>query len=118
MRRAGAALSAPLRATLIAGGRSNLTFRLDDGASSWVLRMPPRSGRTPSAHDVAREFRVTQALGGTDVPVAKALVLCENETVVGLPFAVAEYVHGTTIQSQSDLWALDDEAIRGSVTAL
>ena len=118
MRAAGAHVAGPLRPTLIAGGRSNLTYRLDDGASRWVLRMPPRSGRTPSAHDVAREFRVTRALGGTDVPVAKAVVLCEEESIIGLPFAVAEFVDGTTVQSRADLWRLDDDAVRGSVAAL
>ena len=43
---AGVDLAGPLTARLIAGGRSNLTFRLDDGVSSWVLRTPPRAGRT------------------------------------------------------------------------
>src|SRR5215469_6704316 len=50
----GIRLTGPLKADLIAGGRSNLTFRLTDIVSRWVLRTPPRSGRTPSAHDVAR----------------------------------------------------------------
>lgn len=118
MRAAGAHLAGALSSRLIAGGRSNLTYRLDDGASRWVLRMPPRSGRTPSAHDVAREFRVTSALGATDVPVAKAVVLCEEANVIGLPFAVAEFVDGTTVQSQADLSRLDDDAVRGSVAAL
>ena len=54
MAAAGVRLSGPLTSSLIAGGRSNLTFRLDDGTDQWVLRTPPRSGRTPSAHDVAR----------------------------------------------------------------
>jgi len=77
---AGIEMAAGLEATLIAGGRSNLTYRLDDGETSWVLRMPPRSGRTPSAHDVAREYRVTKALADSAVPVARPLLLCEDET--------------------------------------
>lgn len=108
---AGVEPAGPLTARAIAGGRSNLTFRLDDGVSAWVLRMPPRAGRTPSAHDVAREFRVTRALGSTGVPVASAVVLCEDESVVGLPFAVAEFVEGRTIQSRDDLDQLDDATL-------
>jgi aminoglycoside phosphotransferase (APT) family kinase protein len=69
---AGEAVHAPLQAGLIAGGRSNLTYRLTDGITTWVMRTPPRVGRTPSAHDVAREYRVTQALAATGVPVAPA----------------------------------------------
>ncbi len=111
MRRAAVETAGPLTCSLIAGGRSNLTFRLDDGVSRWVMRMPPRLGRTPSAHDVAREFRVTTALAAADVPVARPVVLCEDESVIGSPFAVAEFVSGRTIQSRQDLEALDDRAV-------
>ena len=48
---AGVTVTGPLTSSLIAGGRSNLTFRIEDTRSRWVLRMPPRVGRTPSAHD-------------------------------------------------------------------
>ena len=92
---------------VIAGGRSNLTFRLDDGTDQWVLRTPPRSGRTPSAHDVAREFRVTSALGVTDVPVARAVLLHEDDDVLGGPFSVADFVAGRVIQFRKDLDRLD-----------
>lgn len=115
---AGAEVVGPLRASLIAGGRSNLTFRLQDEASSWVLRTPPRSGRTPSAHDVAREFRVTRALGAVGIPVPPAVVLCEDERVIGGPFAVAGFVDGTTVQTRSDLDLLDDATVGECVDRL
>ncbi|MGY0390646.1 phosphotransferase family protein [Nocardioides sp. WG-D5] len=100
-----------LKATLIAGGRSNLTCRLDGGGTSWVLRMPPRTGRTPSAHDVAREFRVTKALANSVVPVARPLLLCEEDSVLGAPFTIVEYVSGTTIRTSAELDELDDGAV-------
>lgn len=104
----GVHVAGSLTSTLIAGGRSNLTFRLDDGSSRWVMRMPPRAGRTPSAHDVAREFRVTRALGRTEVPVPPAVLLCEDSTALGGPFAIAEFVDGDSIQSRDDLDKVDD----------
>jgi aminoglycoside phosphotransferase (APT) family kinase protein len=107
-------LAGPLRAELIAGGRSNLTVRLTDGARSWVLRTPPRRGRTPSAHDVAREYRVTAALRASDVPVPPAVVLCEDEALIGGPFAISEYVAGRTLQTRDQLEALG----AATVTAL
>ncbi|MCK5928718.1 MAG: phosphotransferase, partial [Nocardioides sp.] len=105
---AGVDLARPLTARLIAGGRSNLTFRLDDGSSAWVMRTPPRAGRTPSAHDVAREYRVTSALGATDVPVPPAVVLCEDESLIGGPFAVSGFVPGVTVQTAAQLDGLVD----------
>jgi aminoglycoside phosphotransferase (APT) family kinase protein len=115
---AGVPVAGRLESQLIAGGRSNLTFRLKDECSSWVLRMPPRTGRTPSAHDVAREFRVTAALQGTGVPVPAAVALCEDESVIGGPFAVSDYVKGTTVQSRTDLDALDETTIAVITTRL
>lgn len=111
-------LRGELESHLIAGGRSNLTYRLSDGEASWVLRTPPRAGRTPSAHDVAREYRVTAALAGTGVPVAPAVLLCEDESLIGGPFAIAEYVEGRTIQTQQELDALDDGAMRAATDDL
>jgi aminoglycoside phosphotransferase (APT) family kinase protein len=108
---AGAVLTGPLSASLITGGRSNLTFQLTDGTSDWVLRTPPRAGRTPSAHDVGREFRVTSALGATEVPVARAVVLYEDDDLLGGPFWVAEFAPGSVIQSRVALDALDDVAV-------
>lgn len=111
LRKSGVAIAGPLDASLIAGGRSNLTFRLSDSAHQWVLRMPPRSGRTPSAHDVAREFRVTRALRDTAVPVPPAVLLCEDTSLLGGPFAISEYVPGVSIQSRVDLDAINDISV-------
>ncbi len=66
LRDAGIPRSGELRAELISGGRSNLTFLIFDDASKWVLRRPPLHGLTPSAHDMAREYRVVAALGDKD----------------------------------------------------
>lgn len=104
----GVELVGDLRAELIAGGRSNLTFRLADDRSRWVLRRPPLAGLTPAAHDVAREHRVTGALDGTAVPVAKPVLLCTDETVIGAPFTVVAHVDGRTLRTQDDLSTLGD----------
>ncbi len=90
----GVATAGELRARLISGGKSNLTFEVSDGVSRWVLRRPPTAGLTPSAHDVAREYRVCAALQGAAVPVAPTVVLCEDGSVLGAPFAVTGFVDG------------------------
>ena len=72
---AGEPVAGTLRATVLTGGRSNLTYRLDDGVSSWAMRRPPHGGVIESAHDVAREYRVVDALQDTPVPVARTVVM-------------------------------------------
>ena len=80
--------------TLIAGGKSNLTYRLDSPAGSLVLRRPPLGQILPTAHDMGREYRVMSGLNKTDVPVPTMRHFCEDATVLGQPFYVMERVEG------------------------
>ncbi|PKV99994.1 aminoglycoside phosphotransferase (APT) family kinase protein [Amycolatopsis echigonensis] len=97
--------SGRLSAELLEGGRSNLTYLLTDGDHRWVLRRPPLGGLTPSAHDMAREYRVIAALGGSGVPVAHAVEF-GDDTVLGVPFSVVDYVEGAVIRTTAQLHAL------------
>jgi aminoglycoside phosphotransferase (APT) family kinase protein len=76
------------------GGQSNPTFLLAAGNHRYVLRRKPPGTLLPSAHAVDREFRVISALAGTDVPVARAHVLCEDPEVIGTAFYVMDFVDG------------------------
>ena len=91
---------------LITGGKSNLTYRITDGASVWALRRPPLAHVLPSAHDMSREFRVISALGGTEVPVAKAIALCQDPEVLGAPFYLMSFVEGIVFDQADRLAAL------------
>jgi aminoglycoside phosphotransferase (APT) family kinase protein len=119
LRSVGIPRSGELRAELIAGGRSNLTFLVYDDASKWVLRRPPLHGLTPSAHDMAREYRVVAALEDTPVPVARAVTMRNDDSVLGAPFQMVEYVPGRVVRVARELEALGDRAvIDGCVDAL
>ena len=107
-----------LTAQFINGGRSNLTYALSDGTSRWVLRRPPTAGLTPSAHDVARELRVTAALARTDVPVAEPLLIVDDDVAFGIPYTVVRFVEGATIRHRDDIEALDAETIASNTTHL
>src|SRR5690606_34280698 len=88
----------PLRFTLISGGRSNLTYRVEDARGSrFVLRRPPLGHVLPTAHDMAREHRVLCALADTDVPVARPIALCTDASLIGAPFYVMAYVAGVVL---------------------
>jgi aminoglycoside phosphotransferase (APT) family kinase protein len=85
----------PLDVSQFQGGMSNPTFLLGDGAGRrYVLRKKPPGALLPSAHAVDREYRVISALAQTDVPVAKAYALCEDEAIIGQAFYIMEFVEG------------------------
>ncbi|MDN5858773.1 MAG: phosphotransferase family protein, partial [Pseudonocardia sp.] len=83
-----------LTGSVIAGGRSNLTYAISDGTRRWVVRRPPLGHVLATAHDMAREYRVITALQPTDVPVPATYGLCEDAEVIGAPFYVMEHVDG------------------------
>lgn len=86
--------SGTLTAEKFAGGQSNPTFRLSAGGRHYVLRRKPPGELLASAHAVDREFRVISALGETDVPVPRAYLLCEDESVIGSMFYIMEFLEG------------------------
>jgi aminoglycoside phosphotransferase (APT) family kinase protein len=96
-----------LRGRLIAGGRSNLTYLLDDGTNRAVLRRPPLGHVLATAHDMAREHRVLAALGPTPVPVPRPLASCSDPEVTGAPFYVMEYVAGLVPRTSAEVAGLD-----------
>ena len=99
-------LQGPLRAKLIAGGRSNLTYRITDGRTTWALRRPPLGHVLASAHDMQREYRVMHALRATDVPVPTVLGEETTDTVLGAPFYIMQYVPGRPYRRAAELAAL------------
>jgi aminoglycoside phosphotransferase (APT) family kinase protein len=93
----------PVDAELIAGGKSNLTYRLIGATGQLVLRRPPLGHVLPTAHDMAREYRVIAALHPTGFPVPVPLHLCEDAEVIGAPFYLMSYVDGRVLRGADDL---------------
>ncbi|MDX2170660.1 MAG: phosphotransferase family protein [Deltaproteobacteria bacterium] len=106
----------PLEFSLISGGRSNLTYLVRGGGQEWVLRRPPLGHVLPTAHDMAREYRVLAALADTDVPVARPLALCEDAAVNDMPFYVMEYRPGVVLATAPPQGYADTPAQRRAVS--
>jgi aminoglycoside phosphotransferase (APT) family kinase protein len=91
---------ATLTAQRFGGGSSNLTYLLSDGMREWVLRRPPSGPLLPTAHDMAREYRVLSALKDTGVPVARIIALCTDPSLLGAPFYLMERKRGIIVRHE------------------
>jgi aminoglycoside phosphotransferase (APT) family kinase protein len=97
---------------VVAGGKSNLTYRVTDGTTVWALRRPPLAHVLPTAHDMVREYRVISALAETDVPVPQAVALCADVDVLGGPFYLMSFVDGVVFDRADALARLDRDGAR------
>jgi aminoglycoside phosphotransferase (APT) family kinase protein len=110
------AIEPPFRYSLIAGGRSNLTYEaVDGGGRRFVLRRPPLGGVLQSAHDMGREHRIITALNPTSVPVPSPLGYCDDPEVNGAPFYVMEFVEGMVLAEAGDVGPELDERDRATI---
>ncbi len=109
----------PFQFRLIAGGRSNLTYRVTaaDGRTM-ALRRPPVSHVLPTAHDMRREHTVISALRPTGIPVPEPLGLCMDESVNGAPFYVMDFVEGHIVRDDESAAALSEPARRAASWSL
>ena len=107
-----------LSGDVIAGGKSNLTYRVTDGSTTWALRRPPLGHVLPTAHDMVREYRVISALAPTAVPVADAVALCTDVDVIGAQFYLMSFVDGVVLDRPQAIKLLDPAAARSTCEQL
>jgi len=80
------------------GGASNLTYQVDYGSRSFVLRRPPFGTLARSAHDMLREARVMQALKPVYPCVPTIVATCSDPQVLGCDFYVMERLQGIILR--------------------
>lgn len=100
--------TAPLDARLMAGGRSNVTYLISQGASEWILRRPPLGHVMASAHDMGREHDVLSGLARAGFPAPRPIAFCSEDDVIGSPFLLMEYVHGRVVSDAQDAASLTE----------
>lgn len=87
----------PLAWRRIGDGHSNVTYLIERDGGSVVLRRGPRPPLPRSTHDMVREARVQRILGGHGVPVPEILAVCEDTSLLGVPFYVMGRLDGTVV---------------------
>jgi aminoglycoside phosphotransferase (APT) family kinase protein len=93
----------PLEVKQFRGGHSNLTYLLRFGEQEWVVRRPPFGPLPPSAHDMAREYRVLSRIWEAYPPAPRAILLCEDKSIIGAPFFVMQRRKGFVIPNRAPL---------------
>ncbi len=103
-----------LEATVIAGGRSNLTYAIDGARRPLVLRRPPLGHVLASAHDMRREHRVISALADTPVPVPVAVDVVDDTggAITGTTFFVMERAPGRVLSTPAHNASYSPEGLR------
>lgn len=94
----------PLRARFLSGGTQNVIYELTRGDARCVIRMPPPGAPSDRDRGILREWRIIEALDGTDVPHTKAIGVCEDAGVLGRPFYLMGFVDGWSPMDQHAVW--------------
>ncbi|MEW1901697.1 phosphotransferase family protein [Streptomyces sp. NPDC086147] len=87
----------PIAWRRIGDGQSNVTYLIERGGDRVVLRRGPRPPLPKSTHDMVREARVQRILRGHGVPVPEILAVCEDESLLGVPFYLMSHLDGTVV---------------------
>jgi aminoglycoside phosphotransferase (APT) family kinase protein len=88
----------PLTVEQFPSGHSNLTYLLRFSARKIVLRRPPFGSKVKTAHDMGREYRVLSKLHAAYAPAPKALLYCDDDSILGAPFYLMEPIAGVIIR--------------------
>ena len=84
----------PLEADFLSGGTQNVIYRIRRGEDVCVLRMPPPGAPPDRDKGILREWRIIEALDGTEVPHTAAVGVCPDASVLGRPFYLMGFVDG------------------------
>lgn len=101
LRAQGLCASERVLVSQLTGGQSNPTYLVTSAGRRMVLRKKPGGPLLASAHAIDREYRVMKALQATDVPVPAMLALCEDDSILGTPFYLMEFVEGRVLLDQA-----------------
>ena len=96
-------IQTPLSVQQFGYGQSNPTYLLtaSNGDQFVMRKQPPGRLLSKTAHQVDREYRIIHSMERTDVPVPRAICLCEDREVIGTPFYIMEFLQGRIFEDPS-----------------
>jgi len=84
----------PVEHRFIAGGSQNEIYEIRRGDLHGAIRTPPPTAPASRDEGIVREWRIIEALEGTDVPHTKAIAACTDPSVLGRSFYMMGFVDG------------------------
>jgi len=84
----------PIEERFLSGGTQNEIYQIRRGEEQCVIRIPPAHAPADRDDGILREWRIVEALDGTDVPHTPAIAACEDASVLGRPFYLMGFVDG------------------------
>ena len=100
----GLGTGAPLEHRYISGGSQNEIYELRRGDLHCAMRIPPPPAPADRDAGIFREWRIIEALGGTDVPHTQAIAVCTDPAVLGRTFYLMGFVDGWSPMSTRRNW--------------
>lgn len=94
----------PLTAQFLSGGTQNVIYEIRRGEDTCVLRMPPAGAPADRDKGILREWRIIEALDGSDVPHTAAVGVCPDAAVLGRPFYLMGFVDGWSPMDGHGVW--------------
>jgi aminoglycoside phosphotransferase (APT) family kinase protein len=90
----------PIEHRFVSGGSQNEIYEIRRGDLHCVIRIPPQSAPAPRDEGIVREWRIIEALDGTDVPHTDAIAVCTDPAVLGRTFYLMGFVDGWSPMSE------------------
>ena len=107
----------PIEHSFVSGGAQNAIYEIRRGELHAALRIPPPTAPAGRDEGILREWRITEALSGTDVPSTEAFAVCPDKSVLGRTFYLMGFVDGWSPMATRGVWPApfdtDLEARRG-----
>jgi aminoglycoside phosphotransferase (APT) family kinase protein len=94
----------PIEHRFLSGGTQNEIYEIRRGDELSVIRIPPTGAPADRDRGILREWRIIEALDGTDVPHTPAVAMCEDASVLGRPFYLMGFVNGWSPMDQAGRW--------------
>ena len=94
----------PVEHRFLSGGTQNEIYEIRRGAERCAIRIPPSNAPGDRDQGIVREWRIIQALDGTDVPHPPAVAVCADPSVLGRAFYLMGFVDGWSPMGRRGVW--------------